>query len=104
MALQPAADGTDVAITVIAPFGLSLSQPITIDLAETRLLNVPFQTCMPSGCIATATADATAMERLLAGTDAVVDMTAINGQTLRLQLPLAGFAAAWSRLLDLVRS
>lgn len=104
MALQPAAEGTGATVTMIAPFGLLLSQPITIDVADTRVLDVPFRTCLPAGCVATAPANQDAVDIMALGAEAVVSMTSTDGQTLKLTVSLAGFTTAWNRLLDLGQS
>lgn len=101
MALQPAAEGTGATVTMIAPFGLLLSQPVTIDVAETRVADVPFRTCYPQGCVATAPLAQAAVDLIAAGAEAVVGMTSTDGQTLTLTVSLAGFTGAWNRLLDL---
>lgn len=104
VALQPQVEGTGATVTMVAPFGLLLSQPITIDVAETRVLDVPFRTCLPAGCIATASLAQTGVDQLVAGAEAVVGMTSTDGQALTLTVSLAGFTAAWNRLLDLAGS
>lgn len=101
VALQPQLDSAGASLTLVAPFGLLLSQPITIDVADTRVADVPFRTCLPQGCIATASIDQAAVDRMAAGAEAVVQMTTTDGQVLSLQVSLAGFIGAWDRLLAL---
>lgn len=97
LALRSGADGS-AALTMIAPFGLRLSEGIAIDIAEDRLAQIAFRTCLPAGCIASAELDPTALTRLSAASEAQVLMTGDAGQALSLTVSLTGFAAAWDRL------
>lgn len=99
MALQPAAEGAGASLTLVAPFGLLLAQPITMDVAGVRVAEVPYRTCLPRGCIATA--ELGAIDRITTGSEATVSMTTTDGQTLNVMISLAGFADAWTRLLEL---
>jgi invasion protein IalB len=99
--LQTQGEAASASLTLVAPFGLALSQPITIDIAETRLVEVPFRTCFPRGCIAVTTLDEVALDGLMAGDEAQVSMTTTAGQALVVTISLAGFTGAWTRLQDL---
>ena len=103
-AMQVKPDGT-AELTMIRPFGLRLSDGIAIDLAATRLVQSGFRTCLPQGCIATGALDAAMIDRLSAGNPATVRMAAdAGGQPLALEVSLNGFAAAWTRLVELLGS
>jgi invasion protein IalB len=86
------------ALTVIAPFGLLLSQDIKIEIANVQVAAVPFRTCLPGGCIATTWLDATSMAAFAKGAEAVVVMTSTTRQQLRITISLNGFSAALNRL------
>lgn len=101
--LQPRPEGPGASLTLIAPFGLLLSEPITIAIAETRLAEAAFRTCLPRGCIAGTTLDEAALTQMIAGAEAQVTMTATDGQTLVIPLSLIGFTGAWTRLQTLER-
>lgn len=101
VALQPAAEGDGASLTLVAPFGLLLSQPIAIDIAEARVIDVPFRTCFPQGCLATTQLPQAGIDQMAAGDEAVITMTTQTDQALTMRVSLAGFTAAWNRLLDL---
>jgi invasion protein IalB len=88
-------------MTVVAPFGLLLSAGLTMDVAEVPLLEAPFRTCLPAGCIVVSDLDQADMDLLAAGDTAKVHMRSQNGEDLALDVSLAGFTAAWNRLLEL---
>jgi invasion protein IalB len=97
-----AADSTDTAsLTLVSPFGLLLSAGIQIEVTEAPLLDMAFRTCLPAGCIALSDLTADQIKVLAAGETATVVLTDTNDQTLRLDVSLAGFTAAWNRLKDL---
>lgn len=100
VSLQPQTDGAGANLTLVAPFGLLLSKPIAIDIAEIRLIDVPYQTCLPRGCIAATTLDVAALAQLLAveGNKARMTMTATDGQALTVSVSSLGLSDAWSRL------
>lgn len=101
VALQPQLDSAGASLTLVAPLGLLLSQSISIDLADVRMMEVPFLTCLPQGCIANAVLDIEMIDKLAGGTEAVVGMTGTDGQVLSAPVSLAGFNAGWNRLLTL---
>lgn len=96
-AFRREADGT-AALTLIAPFGLNLADGVTLSVDGAELARIPFRTCLPRGCIATATLDSAALDRLGAGTQTGIGLVADGGEPLALNLSLAGFADAWVRL------
>lgn len=99
VALQSAPEGAT--LTLVTPFGLLISEPVTIDIAQSSMAEVPFRTCLPAGCIATSPIDQATVEQMEAGGEATVSMTSTNGQTLSVAVSLAGFSSAWARLVEL---
>lgn len=98
VALQPQLDSAGASVTLVVPFGLLLSQSITIDLADVRMAEVPYLTCLPRGCIAAVDFETVMIDQMSAGTEAVVGMTGADGQVLSVTVSLAGFNAGWNRL------
>jgi invasion protein IalB len=98
VALEAAPEGDGVTLLLLAPFGLQLSQPIAIDLLETRVAEVPFKTCLPAGCIATTALDTAALDLLKGGEAASVRLTSTDGQILTLTVSLNGFIGALNRI------
>lgn len=98
---QAQIEAAGASFTLVAPFGLLLSEPITIDVEDARLTEVAYQTCLPRGCIATTQVDQAAVDRMAAGATAIVGMATTEGQVLSVPVSLAGFTGAWNRLSEL---
>lgn len=92
---------TDPKATLILPFGLLLSEGVRIEVAEKELARGAFRTCFPAGCIVEVDLPAAAIAQLQAGETASVFMTAVTGQSVKTDLSLKGFSAAYKRLLAL---
>lgn len=90
-------------LTLLAPFGLRLSEGVTLSAGEQVIATLPFRTCLPHGCIATAQLDPTTLARLEAGGMIDVVLIADAGQPVVLAVSLDGFRAAWARLAALHR-
>ena len=102
--LRPGADGSDGAnLTVIAPFGLNLSEGLQISITEeANLLSMGFLTCLPVGCVATQEINADQLSALKDGETVSVRMTNTDAQQINVSLSLAGFTDAWNRLSNLL--
>jgi len=101
ISLRPAEGGKSGRATIVAPFGLLLSDGIRLEINETTLFSAGFQTCLPNGCLAGGDLASDAIATLANGEQAKAVMTALNGAPLNVNVPLAGFEAAWNRLLEL---
>lgn len=86
------------ALSLIAPFGLRLADGVGLVVDGSVLARIPFRTCLPQGCIATATLDAEALAGIAAATTAEVELVTDGGAALTLSLSLAGFTDGWGRL------
>ena len=99
MALPATTSPTGANALIVAPFGLKLDEGISIKVDGEALLEAPFQTCLPVGCLVQLTLEAGHLGRLGAGATATVVMTAVDGgDLLSLDLPLEGFAEAYEQL------
>jgi invasion protein IalB len=99
MALPAVAAPSGANALIVAPFGLKLDAGIAIEVDGDALVVVPFQTCLPVGCLAQLSLDETQLERLGRGRTATVTMTVVDGgEPLRLDISLDGFAEAYERL------
>jgi invasion protein IalB len=97
IALQAMGDET-AGLSVLGPFGLDLATGITLLTGETEAARLPFRTCLPVGCVATAPLDALALDQLAAAEALELRMAADGGQPVSITLSLAGFGAGWTRL------
>lgn len=89
-------DGLEGAI--VLPFGLAVTQPVTLTIDEGEAITASFSTCVPNGCVVPITAGSGTLVAMRSGTQLVVAARNANGQTLELPVSLAGFAAASNRV------
>lgn len=85
-------------LTIVAPFGLLLSEGVKVSVADAELVSADFRTCLPAGCIAVSTLEEATLTSLAAGDQAVVAMVDTNAQPVNINVSLAGFTNAWNRL------
>ena len=97
-----AADGSADA-TIVAPLGLKIAPGISLKIDEAAPINLPFDICLPAGCIVRAQMDAAQISALSAAKAIAVDMTAPDGTTLGVKLSPTGFADAWKRLGEIAK-
>lgn len=88
----------DTGLTLIAPFGLLLSDGVALSIDGGEAMQIGFRTCLPGGCIAPKVLDDDAVSRLSKGNQAVLTMANTNNQPFTVSLSLAGFSAALQRL------
>ncbi|WP_309085981.1 invasion associated locus B family protein [Chelativorans sp.] len=87
--------------TVIAPFGLMLSEGLRIEINETELVRGAYRTCLPAGCVVEFDLPEAAIDQLGAAEAATVFMTANTGQPVTTDISMKGFSAAYQRLVAL---
>lgn len=97
-----AADGRADA-TIVAPLGLKLAPGISMKVDEAAPVNLPFDTCLPAGCIVRTQMDAAQISALSTAKTIAIDMTAPDGTTLGVKLSPTGFADAWKRLGEILK-
>lgn len=103
--IQDDGSGNAGVATVIAPFGLRLSNGLGILVQGRQIVKTPFETCLPTGCIARFVIDAEALEAFRRGAAAEIAVTAnANGEDVLIDVSLLGFTAAWDRLRNLSNS
>lgn len=88
-------------MTVVAPFGLRLSDGLRITKNETNLATTEFETCLPTGCIARLPLLPNILTAFQQGSSANVTMTSnFDGDDVSISISLIGFTAAWERLIS----
>jgi invasion protein IalB len=99
LALQATESGAE--LSIVTPFGLRLSNGVTLAVEAGPVAKIAFRTCLPQGCIASTQLDDAALAQL--GTSEAVDvlLTTDSGQTATLSVSLGGFVGAFSRLENL---
>lgn len=85
--------------TIIAPFGLKLSEGIGLVLAEREIIKAPFDTCLPAGCLAYLDLSPESLDKLRASeTVQIVLQPSQSLDSMLVTISLAGFTTAWNRL------
>lgn len=104
LAVEIAARSADEAAgTIVLPFGLAVSQGVTLAVDDQKPLPVlPFSTCLSGGCLVPARLDRKLLQELSAAESLKIVGTVYDtGQPITFTVPLAGFSAALARTVAL---
>lgn len=94
--LKPVAAGKAEG-TLILPFGLSVAQPIRMQIDDGTPHTAQIRTCLPVGCLVSLSFDSPAVATLKQGVVLNVRATADGGQDTTFKISLNGFASALDR-------
>lgn len=98
-------ESTGAALTMIAPFGLKLSEGLRLEITDKPVLKMAFRTCLPAGCVAVNEIPIELINKMAAAADATIVMVgSANNQEIKVTVSLAGFTAAWNRLVSFSKS
>lgn len=101
--LSPA-DKNGASGAFVLPYGLNLASGATLQLDETPADKpLAFTTCLPAGCIVPVSLDAAKADALGKGKNLFVLAQAMDGNQIKLNVPLDGFAAALKRTRELLK-
>lgn len=88
--------------TLVAPFGVLLSEGVVLETAGQPIITAQFKTCLPVGCVAEFELDRKQAAALAGGKDVTVVLrTHDSNKELRIQLQMEGFPDAWTRIAQL---
>jgi invasion protein IalB len=87
--------------TLVLPFGLLLSEGVRVQIGDEDVLQGPYRTCLPAGCVAEIELPKEVIEKFGSAEAASVLMTAISGQQVKTDISLKGFKPAYQRLVEL---
>lgn len=90
--------------TMVLPFGLRLSDGVSVNIAEEEVLRGVYRTCLPAGCVSEIDLSEELLGKLANAEAASVLMTADNGQPVKTDVSLKGFKPAYQRLVVLAGS
>lgn len=95
--------GRAAVVQVTAPFGLDLSQGMSLLIGEDLIANAPFKTCLPTGCIVRFELDPAAMY-VIEDTKTIILRAHLfqSDELISFPLSMAGFNIAWNRLSSLL--
>ena len=83
--------------TLVLPFGLSVTKPVTLQVDEGSLMLHSFRTCLPVGCVVSLKFEPATVKALRTGTVLNVKGTADNAQETTFKISLNGFGSALDR-------
>lgn len=91
--------------TFITPFGLLLPAGLRFSVDNGASLKAMFSTCLPQGCLASATLSPATLYSFKAGNRLDLDAEAIKPhQPVKIEFSLLGFSAAWKKLAGINKS
>jgi invasion protein IalB len=85
---------------IVPPWGILIDRGLSLQIDAQSRFTVPIVSCQPSGCWAEFPLDDTLLGAMRQGTTLQVAMVGANGEPVVVAVPLAGFAAAYDRLLQ----
>lgn len=87
-------------IAVTAPLGINLEGGVILDAntEDDQATQMPYKTCMPSGCLAVGRVESTLVEDMKKGEAMSVFFTRQDGQRIEVKLSLNGFTKAYDQL------
>ena len=83
--------------TLVLPFGLAVTKPVSLQVDDGSLMLMSFRTCLPVGCIVSLKFEAPTVKLLRTGTVLNVKGTADNAQETAFKISLKGFGSALDR-------
>jgi len=96
----PSAENQPSVATVTPPWGILLARGIDMQVDAQPALRVAVRTCLPTGCLADFSLIDVMAAQWQKGTVLKLTMAAANGQPLTIEVPLAGYAKAYARLIE----
>ncbi|MEO9340326.1 invasion associated locus B family protein [Mesorhizobium sp. SB112] len=99
--LLPSPDGLEGAL--VLPFGLAVTQSVSLTIDEGEPITASFSTCVPAGCAVPIEAGSDTLAAMRAGSRLLVSAPNLNGQNLELTVSLTGLAAAIDRIIELTQ-
>lgn len=98
VAIELRANGTDKAEgTLVLPFGLAVTRPVTVQVDDGAVTTLSFRTCVPVGCVVPLMFGPPMVSALRKGTVLNVKATADNAQEAGFKISLTGFGSALDR-------
>ncbi|MGE0661221.1 MAG: invasion associated locus B family protein [Geminicoccaceae bacterium] len=96
----PQADNQPSIATVTPPWGILLARGIDMQIDAQPALRIGVRTCLPTGCLADFSLIDVMAAQWQKGTTLKLTMAAADGKPLTIEVPMAGYAKAYARLLE----
>lgn len=104
LAIELSPNKTGTGGVFVLPFGLNLGSGAVLQIDENPAEKpLGFSTCLPAGCLVPVNFDAAKSDALSKGKQLTVLAKAIDGNDIKLNVPLDGFAAALKRVKELLK-
>jgi invasion protein IalB len=99
--VRPPVDASQAPVaTVTPPWGVLLARGIDMQVDAQQAMRIPVRTCLPTGCLADFSLIDAINGQWQKGAILKLTMAAANGQSLSIDVPLAGYPKAYARLLE----
>lgn len=97
---SPPLAGRAAQAIVVPPWGVLIDRGLTLQIDSRQRFTAPILSCQPTGCLAEFALDDAVLGQMRQGSSLQVAMVAANGEPVVVTVPLAGFGAAYDRLLQ----
>ncbi len=91
-------DAGETVAVLIAPFGLRLVEGLRLQVGEEILAQMPFETCLPEGCVVVASMTPAMINAMQTGLEGGIIMINRRGEPTGVPISLMGFSAGLERL------
>ena len=98
LSFQEGAGDAQPTLVMHLPFGLNLPRGVDLTVDDGEAQTFTINTCLQTGCFVVQESENALIQAMKAGNLVTVSMESSNGAETRLQVSLAGFAAAMERL------
>lgn len=101
LAVEFGSSGDGLSGVLVLPFGLAVTEPVTLSVDEAEATAVPFSTCVPAGCIVPLELTEDQRTAFRSGTTLAITAQGLDRAPVALSVSLAGFGSATDRVAEL---
>lgn len=101
LAVEFATNGDGLSGAIVLPFGLAVTEPVTLAVDEGEATVLPFSTCVPAGCLVPVDVTDDMRAALRSGSTLAISAQGLDGSPISLAVSLAGFGSAANRVAEL---
>ena len=91
-------DGNQPAAIMMVPLGVALKAGVQMQIDDNKAMRVPFDHCIPTGCVAGVPLDQQLIASMKRGRVSKVTIRDITGRTASFDISLSGFTAGFNAL------
>lgn len=101
LAVEFVSKGEGLSGALVLPFGLAVTEPVSLSVDEAEAMDLSFSTCVPAGCIVPIEVTEDMRTAFRTGTTLAITVQSTDGQPVTLDVSLAGFGSATNRVAEL---